>query len=186
MPISGPPLEGPIPLHEILKRGVEEKPDEDALASRRQRWTWRKLDDMSGRLAAGYLDLGLAPGDRIASLMPNRTELLVLYLACMKCGLVAMPLNYRYMAPEIDHALGIGGAKILLAHDERRDDLAASRLAAELPFGCISYDDNGGNGSPSLRSLTEGCSEIQRRWNRATTTSAYKRTAESRQTTPPK
>ena len=137
MPISGPPLDSPVRLHEILMSGLEAKPDADALVSRRQRWTWRKLDDVSGRLAAGYLDLGLAPGDRIASLMPNRTELLVHYLACMKGGLVAMPLNYRYMAPEIDHALGVGGAKILLAHDERRGDLAASTLAGKLPLGRI-------------------------------------------------
>jgi len=156
MPISGPPLEGPIPLHEILKKGVEAKPDEDALVSRRQRWTFRKLDDVSSRLAASYLDLGLRPGDRIASLMPNRTELFVHYLACMKCGLVAMPLNYRYMAPEIDHALSVGGAKILLAHDERRDDLVASKLAAKLPLGRISYADDGGSASPSFRFLTQG------------------------------
>jgi hypothetical protein len=37
MPISGPPLDGPIPLHEILKKGAEAKQDEDALVSRRQR-----------------------------------------------------------------------------------------------------------------------------------------------------
>ena len=90
------------------------------------------LDSVSTRLAGNYLDLGLAPGDRIASLMPNRTELMVHYLACMKCGLVAVPLNYRYMAPEIDHALGVCGAKILLAHDERREDLAASKLAGKI------------------------------------------------------
>jgi long-chain acyl-CoA synthetase len=76
--------------------------------------------------------------------------------ACMKCGLVAMPLNYRYMPPEIDHALGVGGARILLAHDGRRDDLAASKLAAKLSLGRISYDDIGGSGSQSFRSLTEG------------------------------
>jgi long-chain acyl-CoA synthetase len=156
MPISGPPLDGPIVLHEILRKGLETKPDAVALVSARQRWTWRKLDDVSSRLAAGYLELGLGPGDRIASLMPNRTELLVHYLACMKCGLVAMPLNYRYMAPEIDYALGVGGAKALLVHDERRDDLALSKLAAKLPLGRISYDDDGGSAIPSFRSLTEG------------------------------
>jgi long-chain acyl-CoA synthetase len=156
MPIAGPPLSGPIPLHEILKGGVATKPDEDALVSRRQRWTWRKLDEVSDRLASGYLDLGLSPGDRVASLVPNRTVLLLHYLACMKCGLVAVPLNYRYMAPEIDHALGVSGAKILLAHEERRDDLVASKLAAGLPLGRISYEDDGGGGSRTFRSLTEG------------------------------
>jgi long-chain acyl-CoA synthetase len=156
MPISGLPLEAPLQVHEILKTGVETKPDAAALVSRRQRWTWRKLDDVSSRLASNYLDLGLQPGDRVASLMPNRTELLVHYLACMKGGLVAMPLNYRYMAPEIDHALAVGGARILLAHEERSEDLAASKLACKLPLGRISYDDDGESGSPSFKSLSEG------------------------------
>jgi long-chain acyl-CoA synthetase len=133
MPIAGPPLDAPIDLPQILQRGLDEKPGAEALVSRRSRWTWRRLDTASSRLASSYLNLGLAPGDRIASLMPNRTELMVHYLACMKSGLVAVPLNYRYMAPEIDHALEVSGAKIVLAHDERRDDLAASRLAAALP-----------------------------------------------------
>lgn len=70
---------------------------------------------MSTLLAGNYIELGLAPGDRIASLMPNRTELMLHYLACMKCGLVAVPLNYRYMAREIDHALDVSGEIILPA-----------------------------------------------------------------------
>jgi long-chain acyl-CoA synthetase len=158
MPIAGPPLDGPVVLHELLRTGLDTKPDEEALVSRRRRWTWRMLDDASDRLAAGYLDVGLEPGDRIASLMPNRTELLVHYLACMKSGLVAMPLNYRYMAPEIDHALGVGGPRILLAHDERRDDLAASRLAPGLPLGWIGFADDGGataGSGPSFEDLVE-------------------------------
>ncbi|BCH31187.1 acyl-CoA synthetase [Mesorhizobium sp. L-8-10] len=156
MRITGPPLDAPLDLAEILKQGLATKPDSEALVSRRRRWTWRMLESASTRLAGNYLDLGLSPGDRIASLMPNRTELMVHYFACMKCGLVAVPLNYRYMAPEIDHALAVSGAKILLAHDERREDLAGSKLAGKLPLGQISYGENGGRGDPSFKSLTEG------------------------------
>lgn len=158
MPISGPPLDAPVNVSEILKQGLDTKPDSDALVSRRRRWTWRMLDTVSTRLAGNYLALGLKPGDRIASIMPNRTELMVHYFACMKCGLVAVPLNYRYMAPEIDHALHVSEAKLLLAHDERRHDLAASKLAQKLPLGRISYDDSGGHGNTSFRSLTESAS----------------------------
>jgi len=141
MPIHGPPLAGPVDLPRILQRGLALKPDADALVSRRRRWTWRALDAVTTRLGSNYLDFGLVPGDRIASLLPNRTELLLHYLACMKCGLVAVPLNYRYMAPEIDHALEVSGARVLLAHRERDGDLAASALAARLPLGRIDYDD---------------------------------------------
>jgi acyl-CoA synthetase (AMP-forming)/AMP-acid ligase II len=85
--------------------------------------------------------LGLKPGDRVASLMPNRAELVVHYLACIKAGLVATPLNYRYMPPEMDHALGVSRATILFAHSEREADIAASKLAGKLPLGLISFHD---------------------------------------------
>jgi acyl-CoA synthetase (AMP-forming)/AMP-acid ligase II len=61
----------------------------------------------------------------------------------MRSGLVAMPLNYRYMAPEIDHALSVGGPRALLAHEVRFADLDATRLAGRLPLGRIGYSDDG-------------------------------------------
>ncbi len=152
---SSPTLDAPVDLSRILDFGLAEKPDEDALVSLRARWTWRELDEASTRLAGSYLDLGLEPGDRMASLMPNRCELVIHYLACLKAGLVSTPLNYRYMAPEIDHALGVSGARILLAHDERAEDLGLSRLAGGLPLGFVSYSDTGGTKSPAFKELLE-------------------------------
>ena len=113
------------------------------------------LDRLSGRLAIGLLGLGLRPGDRVASLMPNRPALIVHYLACFKAGLVATPLNYRYTAPEIDHALGVSKARVLLAHAEREQDLGASRLARQLPVGMISFGTGSGAG-PAFEELIEG------------------------------
>ncbi len=120
------------------------------MISLRASWTWRELDDASERLAASYLRMGLKAGDRIASLMPNRCELVIHYLACFKSGLVATPLNYRYMAPEIDHALRVSGACVLLAHDERAADIADTELVSGLRYGIISYDDGGGKGDKSF------------------------------------
>jgi acyl-CoA synthetase (AMP-forming)/AMP-acid ligase II len=142
MLIDGAPLEAPAaPLHDLLAVGLAAWPDEVAMFSAEERMTWRQLDDASLRLAGGYLSLGLAAGDRIASLMPNRIGLAIHYLACFKAGLVATPLNYRYTFREIDHALEVSGASVLLAHVEREEDLAASRLAGELTLGMIAYGD---------------------------------------------
>ena len=135
MPLSGPPLDQPIDLRNVLARGLESKPDEVALVSAEGRQTWRELDRASDRYAASLLDLGVRKGDRVASLMPNRNALVIHYLACFKAGLVATPLNYRYMPPEIDHALEVSEAAVLLAHAERDADLAASKLAGRLPLG---------------------------------------------------
>ncbi|NLT06119.1 MAG: acyl--CoA ligase, partial [Solirubrobacterales bacterium] len=95
----------------------------------------------SAALARAYLAHGLAPGDRVASLMPNRVALLVHYLACFKAGLVATPLNYRYTHREIDHALAVSGASALVAHAERGEDVAASELAGGLAHGTVVYAD---------------------------------------------
>ena len=139
MSLSGATLDKPIQISNILQHGLDTKPDNLALVSADTNWTWRELNAASDRLAANLLGLGLQPGDRVASLMPNRAELLVHYLACMKAQLVATPLNYRYMAPEIDHALEVSEASILLAHAERDVDIAASKLAGKLSFDQTSY-----------------------------------------------
>jgi acyl-CoA synthetase (AMP-forming)/AMP-acid ligase II len=152
MPIYGPKLDDPITIADLLKHGLESKPDEDALISLESRLTWRGLDDASDRLAAGYLAHGLKAGERIASLMPNRVSLFVHYLACMKAGLIGVPLNYRDMPPEIDHALELSGASAIFAHAERGEDLAACKHASQLSLGIISYGAQDGS-IPSFEGL---------------------------------
>jgi acyl-CoA synthetase (AMP-forming)/AMP-acid ligase II len=141
MSIAGLPLERPINLSHLLETGLRTKPQELALVSFESKWTWQELDQASRCLASHYLQLGLKPGDRIASLLPNRGALIVHYLACIRAGLVATPLNYRYQAPEIDHALDVSGAAVIVSHAERDDDLAKSKLAGKLPLGRISFGD---------------------------------------------
>jgi long-chain acyl-CoA synthetase len=139
MLIDGDPLESPAaPLNELLRAGLA-APGEIAVTSADKSLTWGELEAESDRLAGGYRGLGLEPGDRVASLMPNRVDLAVHYLACFKAGLVATPLNYRYTYREIDHALELSGARALLAHAERDEDIGASELAGELELGTIAY-----------------------------------------------
>jgi acyl-CoA synthetase (AMP-forming)/AMP-acid ligase II len=140
--IDGAQLDAPAaPLDDLLRPGLETAPDDVAIVSAVRSKTWRELEDAAARLAQGYLDLGLRAGDRVASLMPNRIDLVVHYLACFRAGLVATPLNYRYTAREIDHALQVSGARALLAHVERAEDVAASELAGGLELGTVAYRD---------------------------------------------
>ncbi len=142
MEIDGPPLAEPAgPLDQLLRRGLDVDPDGVAIESIYRRLTWAQLEQESARLAAGYLSIGLEPGDRLASLMPNRVALAVHYLACFKAGLVATPLNYRYTPREIDHALSVSTAAALVAHAERTADIAASTLAGSLPRGTVVFYD---------------------------------------------
>jgi acyl-CoA synthetase (AMP-forming)/AMP-acid ligase II len=151
MELIGRPLDARVDVTSLLGRGLAHRPDEVAVVAAESRMTWRELDHVSAQLASGYLRAGLEPGDRLASLMPNRVELVVHYLACFKAGIVATPLNYRYTTPEIDHALDVSGAAALVHHVERTDDVAATRLAATLPVGLIAA--GGAYDGPTLEAL---------------------------------
>jgi long-chain acyl-CoA synthetase len=145
MQLQGPALASPAaPLNQLLRQGLDRDPGAIAMVSIVRSMTWRELEQESSALACGYGRLGLREGDRIASLMPNRIDLVVHYLACFKAGLVATPLNYRYTYREIDHALKVSGADALLAHVERDEDVGASALAAGLRCGVIAYRDETG------------------------------------------
>jgi acyl-CoA synthetase (AMP-forming)/AMP-acid ligase II len=140
--LEGPPLAEPArPLGDLLREGRTTGPDRIAVESAYRHLTWTELEAESSRLAAGYLSIGLQPGDRLASLMPNRVALAVHYLACFKAGLVATPLNYRYTAQEIDRALSVATPAALVAHVERAAEVAGSRLAASLPRGTVVFHD---------------------------------------------
>ena len=146
------PLVGPVALAALLEKGLAEHPDDPALISLQASWSWRELDRDADRLARNLLSLGLQPGDRIASLMPNRCITLVFYLACIRAGLVIVPLNYRYTALEIDHALSVSQASALLAHVERDDDIARSLTVPDLPLGMIYYGTNDDR-NPGLQAM---------------------------------
>lgn len=91
----------PVALASLLRAPLERSPTRAALLSIDERLDFAEVELRSDRLAANLLGLGLRAGDRVASLMPNRPALLLQYLACLKAGLVATPLNYRFAPPEI-------------------------------------------------------------------------------------
>ncbi|MFN8112573.1 MAG: class I adenylate-forming enzyme family protein [Solirubrobacterales bacterium] len=162
MLVNGIELDEPAPpLDDLLAIGLAAAPDAVAVVSAEDEASWRELDERASALAAAYLGLGLEPGDRIASLMPNRIALLIHYLACFRAGLVATPLNYRYTAREIDHALEVSGAAAIVAHDERSGDIAESALAGDIRHGTIWYSAPGGDDRTRLEELIAGAAPAE-------------------------
>ncbi|MFA0811978.1 class I adenylate-forming enzyme family protein [Microbulbifer epialgicus] len=139
MPIFGPQLSRLASLTDLLLSALESRPDETALVSGNQIWTWRQLQRDIDAFALGLAAMGLQESDRIASLMPNRGETLIFYLACLKIGLVVVPLNYRYTLPEIDYALEVSGAVALSVSAERGEDIWASKFISKLKKGVLSF-----------------------------------------------
>ena len=83
--------------------------------------TYAELDDRSERLAAGLLEAGLVPGDRVATLTAASTEHVVVFFACAKAGLILMPLNTRLAEPELRFQLEDAEPAVLLHSPEESE-----------------------------------------------------------------
>ncbi len=77
------------------------QPEKNALVCGEHAMTFQELHDASDRVACGLRDAGVAVGDRIAILLPNCCEFVMLFMAIVKCGGAALPLNKRLSPGEI-------------------------------------------------------------------------------------
>jgi long-chain acyl-CoA synthetase len=93
-------------------------PTKTALVWQNESVTWSELDQRVDDHARGLLDLGLAPGAghpaRIAIALPNTVEFAVIYLATLRAGLIAVPLNPTYTTRELGELLAESGASVLV------------------------------------------------------------------------
>ena len=104
----------PTTFGELLRRAAADRPDEVALIDSEHRWTWSELRQAVGDLAAGLVDAGLQPGDRLAIQAPTTAEFVAVYLAALQAGLVVVPVNPSYTLPELEHILADSGARMLV------------------------------------------------------------------------
>ena len=69
------------------------------------RWSWAELKQRVDDLAAGLMEMGLAPGERIGIWSPNNMEWAVTQFATAKAGLILVNINPAYRLAELEFAL---------------------------------------------------------------------------------
>ncbi|HVT40187.1 MAG TPA: AMP-binding protein [Gemmatimonadaceae bacterium] len=72
----------------------------------RAAFTFGELDARSNRVAQVLTRRGIGRGDRLAFYLANRVEIIDLWLACAKLGVIVVPINVLYREREIGHILG--------------------------------------------------------------------------------
>jgi long-chain acyl-CoA synthetase len=101
--------------------------------------TYAELADSVGRLARQLAQRDFRRGARIALCGVNSAEYLIAYLAIMRAGLVAVPVNTRLPKPDIAFILADAAAEFAFA-DDGLLGLLPSGLPA-LPFGDLPLGD---------------------------------------------
>lgn len=76
--------------------------------------TYAEIDEQSDRLAVAFQKRGIGQGDRVALFMPNCPQFVIGYVAALKIGAIAVPVNPLYSAREAAYQLKDCGAKALI------------------------------------------------------------------------
>jgi fatty-acyl-CoA synthase len=76
--------------------------------------SYADVEAESRRLADGLASLGVQPGDRVAMVMANYPEWVVVKFAIARTGAVAVPLNYLYRSDELRFVLADSGCRVVV------------------------------------------------------------------------
>jgi malonyl-CoA/methylmalonyl-CoA synthetase len=72
----------------------------------------------SARLAHALVAAGCQSGDRVAVQTDKHWQALALYLACLRAGLVYLPLNTAYQRSELDHFFADAQPRVIVCNPE--------------------------------------------------------------------
>ena len=135
-----------------LVRSAARYPDKKAVQDQRGHYTYARFNSRVNRLAHGLEGVGLNRGARVAVLSNNCLELMELYFACLKTGVVVCPLDSRLTVDDQTTLLQLVDPRAVAFHPDqsgRAQDLLASMppetirlvLGEEGPDGLIGTAD---------------------------------------------
>ncbi|MBU8850184.1 MAG: acyl--CoA ligase [Desulfobacterales bacterium] len=111
----------------IFSRHAKYRPNHPAVIVKEHRLTHFQFNFRINQLANGLLGLGLQKGDKVATLLPNCLELLEIYWACAKTGIVVVPLSTMLRANAIQSLINDANAKIVFLNSDFISPINESR-----------------------------------------------------------
>ncbi|TCN58288.1 acetyl-CoA synthetase [Rhodococcus sp. SMB37] len=109
--------------------------------------TYGDLSERSARFATALADLGVEPGDHVATLMGKSADLVVALLGIWRRGAVHVPLFTAFAPSAIAFRLGASGAKVVVADGDQVGKLAPGEdIPHDAPWQVIVVGDGDGVG----------------------------------------
>jgi len=105
--------------------------------------SYRDAFTTAARLAHVLARHGAKPGDRVAVQVEKSPAALLLYLACLRAGLVYLPLNTGYTPAELAYFVQDAEPRLFVCSDKNREKIAAFMPAMRF----LTISDNGLDGS---------------------------------------
>ncbi len=118
-----------------LAQVVDSYPDQEAIVVRHQniRWSYREYLQEIERVAAGFVAMGVQPGDRVGIWSPNNIEWALVQMATAKIGAIMVCINPAYRPEELAFAINNVEVKYLVMAQEFRGSNYVEMIYSLMP-----------------------------------------------------
>lgn len=103
----------PVPLHGLLEESARKYPNSPCTLFKGAVITYREMDELTDRLAAGIAALGIKKGDRVGVFMLNTPQFVITFFSILKAGGVVVAINPLYSPREIEHQVNDAGLELI-------------------------------------------------------------------------
>ena len=103
-----------VPLFHFLEESARRFPEKPCTIFKGAQISYQEMNNLTDRLAAGLVDLGVQKGDRVGILIPNTPQFVMAYFAVLKAGGVVAATNPMYTEREIKHQANDSGMKLMI------------------------------------------------------------------------
>ena len=131
-----------------------------------QEFTFGEVDARAERMALALEARGLKAGDRLLVQLPNSVEFLDLFLACLRMGVIFVPVNVLYKDREVQHIVTDASPALCVVTPELKANLPPDAVAVEVAAlaaeaeehsGELRLDERSGHGdAPAALVYTSG------------------------------
>ena len=101
--------------------------------------------EQTAKLANVLQQHGLKPGDRLVAQVGKSINALALYGACVRSGVVYLPLNTAYTPTEVDYFVGDCGATLMVCDPKNVDELSPITEKHQCSLITLSADGKSGS-----------------------------------------
>jgi acyl-CoA synthetase (AMP-forming)/AMP-acid ligase II len=136
-------------IGQVLTLNAHVFPDKVGARDLTRALTFAQWNARACRLANALLGLGLRHGDRVAVLAYNCIEWVEIYAAAAKAGVIAVPVNFRLVGPEIRYIVQNCEARAFIVQDELT--ARADEVRHELDVPAPNWIQLGGAPRPGWR-----------------------------------
>lgn len=113
--------------YESLRLSALRFPEKLAVRDDQGSYTYRRFRELANRIGNALLSLGLQKGDRVALYARNCAEVLASYYALERNGMVAVPINYSLVGPEVEYLLTHARVEAVLVGDGLVSEMIGAR-----------------------------------------------------------